>query len=276
MVRALIIDDEELSRHTLRNMLELYCPAVSVVGLGSNAPQARDLIVRHNPDVVFLDIEMPEESGFDLLASIHPDHRNFAVIFVTAYDQYALRAIKASAIDYLLKPIDLDELRTAVDKLIEQSAHRPAAREMNRASMQTVLDNVRPARTVNRVALPTAQGLRIVTATDIVHCEGDNNYTSVHLVSGDRVVVCRTIKEFEYILGGTDFVRIHKSHLVNVRHVRSYQRELERDSGGHLVLSNGERVEVSRRRKDDLMKRFQVKVKPKNGGGKSEDGEGEK
>jgi two-component system LytT family response regulator len=257
MIRAIIVDDEELGRRTLRNLLTEYCPSIEVIEESASAASARAAVLKHAPDVVFLDIEMPGETGFDLLDSIHPDHRTFAVIFVTAHDHYALRAIKASAMDYLLKPIDIDELRIAVAKLRPPSVEPSETREPYADHVQAVLDNVRAGSYgVTRIALPTALGLRLVNPTDIVRCEGDNNYSTFFLVSGDKIIVSRTVREFEDILTQSDFVRIHKSHLINLRHVRQYLRETQRDSGGYVVMANGTRLEVSRRKKEELLRRI--------------------
>lgn len=255
MLHAIIVDDEELGRLTLANLLTECCPEVHIVATAGSAPEAREAILKFAPDLVFLDIEMPIENGFDLLDSIHPEHRRFAVIFVTAYDHYALRAIKASAIDYLLKPIDIDELRSSVAKVDSTRSNPSTAHEPFAASVQAVLDNVRAGSYgVTRVALPTALGLRLVSVADIIRCEGDNNYSIFVVVGGEKIVVCKTIREFEDILIESDFVRVHKSHLINLRHVKQYLRETQRDSGGFVVMMNGHRVEVSRRRKEELLK----------------------
>lgn len=257
MLRAIIVDDEELGRKTLAHLLADYCPDVVVIDMAASAADARAALLKHSPDVLFLDIEMPGENGFDLLDSIHPDNRRFAVIFVTAYDHYALRAIKASAMDYLLKPVDIDELRAAVEKVSAARSIPPAAHEPFVSHVQTVLDNVRASGYgVTRLALPTGQGLRLVNAADVIRCEGDNNYSTFVVTGGESIVVCRTIREYEEILSESGFVRIHKSHLINLRHLKQYLRETQRDSGGHVVMDNGNKVEVSRRRKDELLARI--------------------
>ncbi len=257
MLRAIVVDDEELGRGTLTNVLAEHCPDVHVVATAASAAEARTAILRHAPDVLFLDVELPNENGFDLLDSIHPDHRHFAVIFVTAHESYALRAIKASAMDYLLKPIDIDEVRAAVAKVAAAHSGPSAVREPYGAHVQTVLENIRGAGYgVLRLALPTGTGLRLVSCADVVRCEGDNNYSTFITESGEHIVVCRTVREFEDILAESGFVRVHKSHLINLRHVKQYIRETQRDSGGILLMGNGNRVEVSRRRKDELLSRL--------------------
>ena len=257
MPRALIIDDEELGRQSLANMLARYCPEVEVVAGVASAAEAREAIMRWAPELLFLDVEMPVESGFDLLGSIHPSHRTFSVIFVTAYDHHALRALRSSALDFLVKPVDIDQLRSAVDRASEQRGRRnDAVEEGSHLRLDALLDDLAATGRPRRIAIPTGKGFRLVAVDDIIRFQADNYYCTVVLRNGERILVVRSIKEFETDLAGTGFLRVHQSHLVNLDHVSEYLRQPERDSGGCLAMDNGDTVDVARRRKDELLARL--------------------
>lgn len=252
-LRVLIVDDEQLSRETLRSLLVEYCEDIEVVADAGSAEEARECIAREQPDVLFLDIEMPNEDGFDLLRSL-PEH-NFAVVFVTAYDHYAINAIKASASDYLLKPVDIDELRRAVQKVRDAGLGASDDRdEVYREQLQTVLENLgHGSRKLKRISLPCANGFRLVNVANVIRLEADNNYSTFHLSSGEKILVTRSIKEYTDLLENSDFVRVHKSHLVNLEHVERFIRE----SGTYVVMSDDTTIEVSRRKKDELLRKIQ-------------------
>lgn len=235
-LRSLIVDDESSGRDALRALLAAHCPQVVVVAEAASVREAQEMIRRsHEIDIVFLDIELPDGSGFDVLEEA--GSREFAVIFVTAYDNYGIQAVKAAAVDYLLKPVSPDELCDAVDRAIER--------------MEARTENYRSAGEIpERIALPNAQGLRIVETADIVRCRSHSNYTEFRFIDGDSLLVSRPMGEFERVLVRSGFFRVHNSHLINMRHVRSYVR----GKGGYVVMTDGSHVDVSVRRKEAFLK----------------------
>ena len=243
MIRAIIIDDEQESRNTIFNILKNFCKNVSVVGQAENVAEGINKINTEKPDIVFLDIQMPDGTGFDLLERIK--HIGFQVIFITAYDQYALKAIKFSALDYILKPVDPQQLIDAVTKIKEPGS------DINTIThkIQTLLRNKNG---FERITLPTFEGFRFINIKDIVRCEADNNYTNFFLNSGDKILVTKTLKEYDDCLSGLDFVRVHQSHLVNIKFVDRYIK----GDGGTIVMVDGSQVDVSRRRKDEFLERM--------------------
>lgn len=243
MTRAIIIDDELESRNTINNILKNFCENISVVGQAGNVAEGIKIISNEKPDVVFLDIQMPDGTGFDLLEKIAPVE--FNVIFVTAYDQYALKAIKFSALDYILKPVDPQQLIDAANKIKEPGS------DVNTIThkIQTLLRNKNG---FERITLPTFEGFRFINIKDIIRCEADNNYTNFYLNSGEKILVTKTLKEYDETLSGLDFVRVHQSHLVNIKFVDRYIK----GDGGTLVMADGSQVDVSRRRKDDFLSRM--------------------
>ena len=243
MIRAVIIDDEVESRNTIFNILKNYCDNVAVVGQAENVTEGIRLINKERPDVVFLDIQMPDGSGFDLLEKMA--NIDFQVIFITAHDQFALKAIKFSALDYILKPVDPQQLIDAVNKIKEPGTDTDALTH----KIQTLLRNKNG---FNRITLPTFEGYRFINIKDIVRCEADSNYTYFYLNSGEKILVTRTLKEYENILSELDFIRVHQSHLVNIKFVDRYIK----GDGGTIVMVDGSEVDVSRRRKDEFLKKM--------------------
>jgi len=240
MIRAVTIDDEPESRKAITNILTDYCKDVTILGEADNVASGIKLIKETNPDVVFLDIQMPDGNGFDILESF--DTINFHVIFVTAFNQYAIKAIEFSAIDYLLKPLDPAKLLKAVEKLknlspkINQSSER----------VEMLLKN---KNNVSKIALPTLNGYRFVKVKDIIRCEANNNYTSFYLQTTEKIVVTRTLKDFESMLKDDSFIRVHQSHLINIDYVEQYIK----GDGGTAIMSDGSEVEISRRKKDQFL-----------------------
>lgn len=248
MIQAIIIDDERKGRETLQLLLNNYCPGVQVVALADSVANARELMYLHTPDLIFLDVEMPLGNGFELLESIG-DTLRFEVIFTTAYDRYAIRAIKSDALDYLLKPIDCDELVAAVEKAEKKLAEKKAAD----IDLELLLRNIRETADERAtIPLSTSRGIIMVPLGDIIRCSAETNYTRFHLCNGSEILVARTLKEFEVALAAKGFVRIHHSHLVNLKHITRYIR----GEGGQVVMSDGVTVMVSRRRKEELMRRL--------------------
>jgi two-component system LytT family response regulator len=243
MIRAVIIDDEQESRNAISNILKNFCDGVTVVGQAENVNGGVKVISEEKPDVIFLDIQMPDGTGFDLLE--RTKGQNYQVIFVTAYDRFALKAIKFSALDYLLKPVDPQQLIDAVNKIkepgldVESITHK----------IQTLLRNKNG---FERITLPTFEGYRFINIKDIIRCEADNNYTNFYLNSGEKILVTKTLKEYDDTLSGLDFVRVHQSHLVNIKFVDRYIK----GDGGTIVMADGSEVDVSRRRKDEFLKKM--------------------
>lgn len=244
-LRAIVIDDEAHCVRTLNWELEQHCPEVEVVASCTSSPEGLAAIRKLEPDVVFLDIEMPQMNGFELLEKLMP--LSFSVIFTTAYDEFAVRAFKVSATDYLLKPIDSTELMDAVAKVREAQA-TPSNEQLSIA--QSTYQNHGVGFT--RLALPSADGLEFVNAGDIIQCVSESNYTRLVFDDGKPMLISRTLKDVEMLLQGGPFFRVHKSHLINLQKVKTYHR----GEGGHLVLQNGEKVPVARSRKDDFLQQF--------------------
>lgn len=243
MIRAIIIDDEKNSRSAIFNMLRNFCTDIEVAGQAGGVAEGLTLIEKVKPEVVFLDIRMPDGTGFDLLEQV--PKIDFQVIFVTACDQYALRAIKFSALDYLLKPVDPQQLIEAVEKI---KKHTPAFDDIHK-KINILLRNKNG---IERITLPTFEGLRFVNIKDIMRCESESNYTKFYLITDENILVTRTLKEFEEAFTGLDFVRVHQSHLVNTKYVDRYIK----GDGGTIAMVDGAEVEVSRRRKDDFLKKM--------------------
>jgi two-component system LytT family response regulator len=244
MIRALIIDDEAKARQGLRLELERYCPEVEVLALCESPEVGLEKINELHPDLIFLDVQMPKMTGFDLLEKLPEIH--FEVIFVTAYDRYAIKAIKFSALDYLLKPIDVDELVTSVEKISKKQRNKSV-------QYQSLLNNVKSgSEKLKRLAIPSDNEIILQKIKDIVYCEADSSYTTLHLADNKKITVAKTLKEFENILPETDFCRIHHSTLVNMAHVVKYIK----GEGGYIIISNDKHLNVSRRKKDSFLQRL--------------------
>ncbi|MEM7368155.1 MAG: LytTR family DNA-binding domain-containing protein [Bacteroidota bacterium] len=245
--RAIIIDDEEHSIETLRWKLEQYCPEVEVIAVYSNPIEGVEFLKKTTFDLLFLDIEMPFLNGFDVLEEL--GEISFDVIFTTAYDDFGIKAIKYSALDYLLKPIQNQELRKAVDRHLKKSKHQLPPRQL-----EVLIENVKQEDQgkMSRIALPTQESIEFVEPDEIVVCASDSNYTIVYLLDGRKKVLSKTLKEFEEMLSPYNFFRTHQSHLVNLNFVKEYIRS----DGGYLVLKNKMTIPVARSRKDDLLRQF--------------------
>ena len=242
-VKAIIIEDEENNRLHLNNLLKKHCLSVNIVGMAEDAIQGIDLIKEKKPQLVFLDIHLPNGDGFKLLECI--PNRNFEVIFVTAYDQYAIKAIRFCALDYLLKPISVIELKNAVEKALLKINYE---KESINSRLETFYTNVQNSE--KRIGLPSMERIEFVKVSEIVRCQGENNYTHVYLADGRKILVTRTLKEFEELLSEYDFIRVHQSHLVNLKFIKSF----EKSDGGYLLLHNGTTIAVSRQRKESVLK----------------------
>jgi two-component system LytT family response regulator len=245
MLRSIIIDDEPYCCEILAAMLEADCPQVQVEAICSNGEEGLQAIRKHNPDLVFLDVEMPKMNGFEMLEQIEV---NFHLIFTTSYDQYAVKAIRFSALDYLLKPVDREELRKAVQKA-EQRIQIPMAQQLE-ILMQKIKQPLNP---INKIALPTMEGLQMISNDTIITCESDDNYTRIILKGGKKLLVTRSLKEIEESLEQHSFLRVHRSYLINLNEIEKYIK----GEGGYLIMTDGTTVDVSRSRKEILMQKLQ-------------------
>lgn len=247
MIRTIIVDDEHYGRESLEQALTEYCPEVEITAICESPEQAIEAIKNKLPDLVFLDVQMPLMSGFDVLQQLAPI--NFQVIFVTSYDRYAIKAIKFSALDYLLKPLDVDELVRAVQKARDQME---AGGNVHR--YQSVLNNILyTSGKIEKLAIPTLEGINFYSTDDIIYCQAEGNYTRIYMVSNKREVVSKNLKDFENLLAGSGFCRVHKSYLINMRHIHKYIR----GDGGYVILAEKHHVDISRRRKDAFLSRFE-------------------
>lgn len=239
MIDALIVDDEDNSRQTLSNMLEKYCTGVNVIGKAPSVKVARTIIEDKSPDVVFLDIEMPIENGFKLLE--YYEQPDFDVVFTTAYDQYAVKAFKFSAVDYLLKPIDLEELRDAVEKV---KSNKAGSKKPQYETLQYNINN-----NLKKLALPTLEGYSFIDLEEILYCEASNNYTIVYSTSGKKVIVSKTLREYEDLLTDFNFFRVNRSHLINL----SYILEYKKGRRPIIVMNNKTEVSLASSRKKEFL-----------------------
>jgi len=244
MLKAIIVDDEPYCCEALATLLEDN-PEVEIISICHNAADALSAIQKYSPDLVFLDVEMPKMNGFEMLGQL--GSINFHLIFTTSYDQYALKAIRFSAIDYLLKPIDAEELQNAVQKVI-QRFQKPIAQQLE-ILMQKIHS---PSTPIGRIAMPTMEGLQMIQVDSIISCESDSNYTILHLKDKKKKVASSTLKEIEELLEDHSFVRVHRCYLVNLNEIEKYLK----GEGGYLVMSDGTTIDVSRSKKEVLLKKL--------------------
>lgn len=246
-MKAILIDDEISNLENLRTLLEKHCSQVTIMAATQNINDAVDAIEKYSPDLVFLDIQMGEETGFDVLKLLPT--RNFEVIFVTAYDQYGIQAVKFAALDYLLKPIDIEELINAVNK----AEHKLATQKQN-LQLDFLLQQLKkPETNVSKIALQMQSEIRYVALSEIIRCEADNTYTRFFLSSNEKILVSKSLKEYADLLRPGGFLRTHQSHLVNPKYVKSWLKE----DGGILLLTSGEKIPVSKPNKDTVKQALQ-------------------
>jgi two-component system LytT family response regulator len=244
MIRSIIVDDELKSRESLRILVEDFCEGVEVKALCRNSAEATKAINQFNPDVVFLDIRLQRETGFDLLTRLKDF--DFEVIFTTAYSEFAIKAFKLSAIDYLLKPVDIAELKKALAKVDKRLGNNIAER------LRQLMHNLRTGSFENyKLALPTADGLVFVKVNHILYCEASSNYTEVVMEDNKKYVVNYTLKEYEEMLGGLNFFRIHHSYLININGVKKYKGD-----GNRVIMTNDKSLDVSKKKKEDFLSRM--------------------
>ncbi|MBT1686346.1 LytR/AlgR family response regulator transcription factor [Dawidia soli] len=249
MITSIIVDDELKSRESLKILLEDFCENVTVKALCQNIAEAIEAIQENKPDVVFLDIQLQRETGFDLLTRL--PEIDFEVIFTTAYSEYAIKAFRFSAIDYLLKPIDIEELKRALTKVEKRKGDTIATR------LQQLMQNLRTGSTDNyKLTLPTSDGLLFVKIQDILYCEASSNYTEITFADGKKCIVSRTLKEYEDLLADHNFYRIHNSYLINLNAIKKYVR----GEGGYVIMNNDKSLDVSKRKKEGFLSRIGTKL----------------
>ena len=246
MINAVIIDDEPKNVRVLKNMLREFCPEVSLLGEANNSNEGKELIQQKKPQLVFLDIEMPYGNGFDLLNALMPI--DFEVIFVTAFDKYMLQALKYSALDYLLKPVNIEELKVAV-----QHAEVRIKKNSINQQLTVLLDNFKKHDLgLKKIAVPNAEGFDFILIEDIVRCEAQGAYTRIFTRDSKKILVSKPLKEYENLLPENIFLRVHHSHLVNLNHIKKYNR----GRGCYIEMDDVTAIEVATRRKDEFLSRF--------------------
>ncbi len=249
MIKAVLVEDEKNSQELISGLINDYCEGVEVGGIAGNVAEALKLIEEEEPELLFLDIELPDGDGFQVLEK--SPFRGMDVIFITAYDQYATRAFKFSATDYLLKPVDIDELQEAVNRVLQKRKNTP--QEEQEARLDALIQNLKHfQKPLKRIVLPTSNGFTVVNPDDIIRCESDRNYTFIFLKDGRKILVSKTIKEYDEMLSDYNFFRIHQSHLINLSYLKNYTR----GRGGYVELTDGSVLDVSARRKSEFLKRM--------------------
>lgn len=250
-IKAIIIDDEERARNTLTTLLTSYCPEVSILAACSNVPDGVLSINKHKPDVVFLDIEMPDYNGFELLGFFR--EIDFDIIFVTAYSEYAIKAFEVSAVDYILKPIDIDQLKNSVEKLKQKKMHSQMQEQIELLKESYRGDDIR------KIALSMSNGLTFVEISDILMLEADGAYTSFYMKDGQKILVSKKLKFYEDLLSNRSFFfRTHRSYFINVNYIKKYSR-----SENAILMDNDFNVALSRDRKqefDMLLKNLRIAI----------------
>jgi len=244
MIKAIIIDDEEKSRATISAILKLHCKDVSVIAQAEDVESGLEAIIQHPPDLILLDVKMPDGTGFDLLQRL--DSVSFKIIFITAFEEYAIKAFKFSALDYIIKPVDPNELVSGIAK-----ATQTVEKEKFSLQLEAFMANINNmAREVKKIVLKTTDNIYVINVQDIIRCESDRNYTNFYLNDGKKLMVSVTLKEYDDLLKPYSFFRVHQSHLVNLNHIDRY----EKGGGGSLVMKDGSTVSVSFRKKEKLLK----------------------
>jgi two-component system, LytTR family, response regulator len=238
-IRTLIVDDEPDAVNFIASIIGEYCPRLEIIGTAHSAKEGVKIILEHSPDLVFLDVEMPQGSGFDLLYQF--PEKTFEVIFITAFNHYAIKAIKFSAVDYILKPININEFRDAVEKVI----HKRTTVDNRNISYSNLLENLRSPQPC-KLAIPTSEGMEYLKTTGIIRIEADRSYSWFFLEGKRKILVSRNLKEYQELLGEQKFFRPHNSHLINLEHVKKYIRH----EGGIIEMDDGSQVPLSRPRKD--------------------------
>ncbi len=248
MTNCIIVDDEHKSRESLKALIEGFCENITVSAVCQDGAEALEAIEMFKPDVVFMDIQLQRETGFDILDKLNKI--DFEIIFTTAYSEFAIKAFKFSAIDYLLKPIDINDLRKAVDKVQKRMVGNISAR------MQQLAKNLKGNSYKHfKLALPTHEGLVFINVDEIIYCEASGNYTNIFMNDGKKYVISRTLKEYEDLLDEQDFFRIHNSYLINLNAIKRYIR----GEGGQVVMTNDKFLDVSKLKKKSFLEKIKIK-----------------
>lgn len=242
-ITTVIVDDEYESRHILHKFLSKYCPDIKVVAEASSIAKAVVVIKETNPELVFLDINMPKENGFQLFNKL--PHATFYTVFVTAYDTYALQAFRHHALDYLLKPIEINELIITVSRIKQLRDHKQQA-----SQLKGFFEAFKRPAELPKIALPVTEGFIYVQTMDIVRCEASSNYTHIYLAEGKKIIVSKTLAVYEEMLQEHGFARVHHKHLINLKYVEKYVR----GRGGVVIMSDKKEIEVSSRKKEEFLK----------------------
>jgi two-component system LytT family response regulator len=244
MLTAIIIDDETNSRNALRQKITKHCPDIMVISECENGEEGIKNIESQKPDIVFLDVEMPRMNGFTMLQQLK--NKDFEVIFITAYDHYAIKAIKFSALDYLLKPVEVEDLKNAVEKATQK---RKQIKGNNRVEL--LLQNFLEEKAAHqRIAISSMEGLQFVPTDDIIYLEANSNYTIFYIAGNRKITAAKTLKDFEDMLPASLFIRIHHSYLINKNGIEKYIK----GDGGQVVMKNGVVLDVARRKKEEFLK----------------------
>ncbi len=243
MIKAIIIDDEKGSIDSLLWELENFQETIKVVGISQSPSEGIQLIEKQQPDLLFLDINMPEMDGFQLIKKLNST--NFKIIFTTAYDQYAIKAFKVNAIDYLLKPINEEDLKKALDKIL-----LPQTEKQFKKKLELLFENIdNKEKNQQQIVLPTYEGLEFVEVENIIRCESESNYSYIHLINEKPILVSKTLKDLEELLPEKYFYRVHHSHLINLKYIRKYANANQ----GTIILKDTTEIPISRRRKKDFL-----------------------
>lgn len=246
MIRTLVVDDEARARETIIDMINLFSNGVEVIGEASSVKTAYEMISHHEPDLVILDIKMPDGTGFDLLKRF--EKINFYVIFITAFEEYAIKAFKFSALDYLLKPVDPEELTSAIEKLKMTIEKDSISTRINAMFQFMNKGNDKE----KKLVLKTTSNVHVVDLNDVIRCQSDKNYTHFFTNENEEIIVSKTLKEYEELLSEFNFFRVHQSHLINLNYIKRF----EKAEGGQLILKDNSKVPVSFRKKEELMRIF--------------------
>lgn len=244
MFTAIIIDDETSSRNSLRQKLTNHCTEIEIIGECENGEAGIKMLTNKKPDIVFLDVEMPRMNGFTMLQQL--PQKNFEVIFITAYDHYAIKAIKFSALDYLVKPVAIEDLKTAIEK-----AAQKRKQSQGNERLELLLENLMTYnKELHRIAIPSMEGLQFVETGHIIYLEANSNYTCFYLINNTKITVAKTLKDFEELLPTSIFMRIHHSYIINKNLVKKYIK----GEGGQVVMCNDTVLDVARRKKEEFMR----------------------
>ncbi len=243
ILKAIIIDDEARSRKALETALKDYCPSVEVISIAETPEKGIEAILANKPDIVFLDVQMPGMSGFDLLS--HFPVIDFDIVFITAHDHYAIKAIRFSALDYLLKPIQIDELMTAIKKAEEKKNNRHTNWQY-----KSLYENVKNNQNKSgSIAVPTGNGLLFIKTENIIRCEAEGNYVIIYQSGIEKILITKKLGDIESLLNEKEFFRVHNSHIVNLAHIKKYVK----GDGGYVIMSDNSTVDVARRKKEEFL-----------------------